>query len=119
MDAAEVDLAAVSQGGPIAGPGLFTHFVDHYKCYWINRDGQSPKYWPSGVERHLIDDFEDRRYRLSRPTRLCMPVDVDGSSVKQPEGKLFCYKAKRGKGEASHQRISGLNTGDLFGAGVL
>jgi hypothetical protein len=100
---------------PVAG----THEVDRYECYRASTPGSLPKFFPRGVILDAADEFESRRYRFIKPTRLCLPADVGGQGTTNPAVKLLCYKAKRDRGEPRHDRIEGLHTSNEYGTGLL
>jgi hypothetical protein len=103
---------------PAPDPG--GHEVDHYACYAVKEADESEFAPIAGVE--LLDQFiatqllgPAKRFDLRKPTRLCAPVDKDGSGIKHPATHLMCYKAVGVKGEPKHVKVSGLYLNDQFG----
>ncbi len=103
----------------VAAPDTGSHLVDHYKCYKARTTTGTPKYFPKGVELRISAAFEDRRYKISRPNAMCMPVDKNGEGIKNPDGGLLCYKVKLTGDEPKHARLSGIYTNGQFGPGLL
>ena len=71
--------------------------VDHYKCYKV-KDLKTPKF--VAVNATLADQFESKNTTLSKPTKLCNPVDKNGEGIDDPTAHLVCYQAKDVKGQA-------------------
>jgi len=105
---------------PPPPPGSGTHEVDHYLCYKAKvqtklADGTKLPKFPKGLQVVAADQFQSRRYDLTKITRLCNPVDKSGSpvlvsgpdkgqplpitpaSIRHPGVHLVCYQAKLAK----------------------
>jgi hypothetical protein len=85
-------------------PNAASHNVDHYKCYRVKASAFS---LISGVS--VSDQFEDRKYDLKKPRRLCNAVEKNGEGIKNADAHLLCYQAKRASGEAKHAKRLGVN----------
>jgi len=108
---------AKSLTGPVNPPDPDTHNVDHYKCYTVINHKGSPKFRPIlGVT--VEDQFTDpaKIFNLTKPTRLCTPVDKNGEGIKDETAHLMCYLAKPAKGQPKRQPVSGINLNNQFGA---
>jgi hypothetical protein len=108
--------ASVDLSAPTGEPDFGTHGVDYYKCYRARMTRSRPKYFPTNVQMHFEDPFEDRDYLLRPPTRVCVPASINGSSIKTPGRHLLCYKAGRGRYMPPHTTRDGVHTADLLGA---
>lgn len=112
--------AAKSHVSPPPAPNPAGHEVDHYKCYTVKRaDGST---FTPVQDVDLVDQFIEaqlpvaKRFDLKKPTRLCAPVDKNGSGIKHPVNHLVCYQAKPVAGQPRHARQPGLYLADQFGA---
>ena len=91
--------------------------IDHFKCYKVKV--------PKGIKRFqrrtvtLADQFEDKEFVVTKPTKLCTPVDKNGEGFVNPKGKdgqhLMCYKVKPASGEAKHAKRTGVHVNNQFG----
>ena len=93
---------------------------DHFLCYKagvVSRlsDGRPAPDFPKGIQVEVSDQFQSRRYDLTRITRLCSPVAKSGepfylegpnqgtpfplepAEIRNPTRHLVCYRAKRAK----------------------
>jgi hypothetical protein len=52
---------------------------------------------------------------LTRPARLCLPVDVDGSGIENPGLGLTCYQATAARGTPRFTVIGGVGVETRFG----
>jgi hypothetical protein len=96
---------------PLADPP-----IDAFECYKAKVAKGTPKL-PKGTQVSLADQFEAARsFDVKKPTRLCAPVGVDGSSVLDASAFLVCYRAKPARGEPRHTRRSLVHTANAFGA---
>jgi hypothetical protein len=92
--------------------------ADHFKCYRVRvSPGTTP--FPAGTSLSVADDFENRTLVLKKPSRLCLPADVNGTGIVRPGSSLLCYQAKRAAGAPKHERVSPILTANGFGAGQL
>jgi hypothetical protein len=102
--------------------------VDSFKCYKVSvakaSRGQPPypTFTPSTVT--VTDQLGTlRQYMLSKPTKLCLPADVDGAAPMAPthSGHLVCYAAQLTKTEPAQPKFTPtpLSTNNLFGNEVL
>jgi hypothetical protein len=75
---------AKSSTGPVAGPvpadGVFKHFL----CYQAKpqaklADGSKLPKFPRGIQVDVADQFQTRRYDLLKITKLCNPVEKEGT----------------------------------------
>jgi hypothetical protein len=108
--------AAMDPIDPVNAPPNAAHDVDHYKCYRAKIPSGTPKYYPSKVVLRASDRFEDRLYDIKKPKRLCNPVDMNGQGIKDADLRLTCYKLRRAKGEARHERLQGIQIADEIGS---
>jgi pimeloyl-ACP methyl ester carboxylesterase len=103
---------------PLPGPNA----VDHFKCYKIKVTRQTPKF--AGTTVSIADQFTatdavpDGRKLLAVKTakHLCLPVDKNGEGIKNPLGKLLCYKAKPAKDEPKHVPRTNVRVNNQLGA---
>jgi DNA-binding beta-propeller fold protein YncE len=103
------DLAAPVD--PLADPPL-----DAYECYKAKVSKGTPKL-PKGTQVTVADQFEsERTLDVKKPSRLCVPVGVDGAAVLHPEAFALCYRVKPARGEPRHTRRTGVHTANAFGA---
>jgi hypothetical protein len=100
--------AGLDPGTQPSPPVNGSHAVDHYKCYRSRITKGTPKYFPSGAHVHASNSFEERDFKVKPPRHVCAPVDVDGTPIKNPDGYMLCYSAKRGKFAARHSPLFGL-----------
>lgn len=104
---------------PPPAPGIGAQ-VDHFLCYaaTVQRklaDGTKLPKFPKGIQVVAADQFQSRRYDLTKITRFCNPVDKSGSplivsgpdkgrpvpitpaSIRHSGVHLVCYQAKLAK----------------------
>jgi len=87
--------ASKSHTKPLPPPDPATHIVDPYKCYHVRITPRTPKF-PRDLQARVVDQFEQEKlYDLKRPTRLCTPVEVEDSVVKDADISLMCYQARQ------------------------
>jgi hypothetical protein len=99
---------------PVDPPDPLSHNVDQFKCYEVEITEGTPEFEPRlGVS--LADKFEDKLYDVMRPTRLCVPVNMNCEEIKNSEIPLMCYKIRRSSGEAWHRRVHGIYTNNQLG----
>jgi hypothetical protein len=89
--------AAKNLSMPVAPPLESSHAVDRFKCYKVKVTKQTPRFLGTTVS--LNDQFTapeggDKDFQIKKPKRLCVPVSVNGSTIKRASGDLLCYKAK-------------------------
>jgi hypothetical protein len=95
-------------------PDPMTHNVDHYKCYEVDITEGTPGFEPIlGVI--LADQFENKSYDVMRPTRLCVPVNMNCEEIKNPDNYLMGYQVRRSSGEPWHKRVRGIYTNNQLG----
>src|SRR5262249_7401504 len=105
---------------PPPPPSIGSHELDHYLCYKATvqtklADGTKLPKLPKGIQVVGADQFQSRRYDLTKITRLCNPVDKSGNpvivsgrekgqplpitpaSIRHPGVHLVCYQAKLAK----------------------
>lgn len=111
--------SAQSTSGPVSPPAPASHQVDSYKCYRVKTSKKQPKYFPSGAEARMADEFENRQYKIKKPKHFCTPVDVDGAGIKNAEGHLLCYPARRNKFSGKHAPQLFVSTANVFGQDLL
>ncbi len=106
---------AVSETAPVGAPDDGVHRVDHFKCYRIRLPKGTKRYFPRSVQVHAADGFEDRRYDLKKPFKMCLAASFEGGIVKDPGGHLMCYIVRRAKGEPAHTPRLGVYTNNELG----
>ena len=124
---------AVDDSAAVPAPDSSLHGVDAQKCFKVRVSKGTDKL-PKGVQSVVADAFEDRRYDLKKPTRLCLASGLTGADTKQSRGHLLCYQAKVAKRtieqppasgdkgdkispkQPKHTKRSGLFTANEFGA---
>ena len=72
-----------STSGP---PASYTPAIDHFQCFRTVH----ARFTRSGIG--VEDQFGTRTVNVRRPTRLCVPVDKDGSGITDPSASLMCYR---------------------------
>jgi hypothetical protein len=108
--------ASKSLIGPVFAPDNSTHNVDNFLCYRIEVNEGTAPYEPIlGVR--LADQVEEKLVYIRKPTRLCIPVDMNGEGIKNPDNHLMCYSVRRAKGEPEHEPIDGIFVNEQFGPG--
>jgi len=108
---------AKSLQGPVDPPDPQGHEVDHFKCYKLKARknvclgdpavrcktdddcGQASPCvgkFPQDLQVTLEDQFTTtpRLYLLTKPAKLCAPVDKNGEGMKKPDNRLMCYQVK-------------------------
>jgi hypothetical protein len=74
--------------------------LDAFKCYKARTVSPTAR-----VEADLTDEFRHSTGAVRQATNLCVPVGIDGSTVRQPAGLLTCYKLR----DVSAQGLTGRN----------
>ena len=105
---------------PPTAPQESDHNVDHFLCYQAQTqkkrsDGTAVTPFPKGVQLDVIDQFQTRRYGLTKVASYCDPVTKSGApivlagpskgthvmltpaDVRNRESHLVCYAAKLAK----------------------
>lgn len=86
-------------------PPAAGHGVDRYKCYRVRKTKGSIRI-PNPPEQLRTDEFDEQRsLALKTPKHLCLPVDLDGAGMLNPEIGLLCHVLKSGRGEPKHERV--------------
>ena len=109
--------SAKDLNNPVDPPDSDSHNVDHYKCYNVELPNGTPEFQPIlGVS--VDDQFTDgaKLFDLTKPTRLCNPVDKNGEGIKDPTAHLMCYQAQPAVGQPPHQQRTGIHVNNQFGA---
>ena len=81
-------------------------------CYVARLDGEFPA---RDEEYSIVDDFEQRWYKLRRPSMLCLASHAPGTTPGNADAHRMCYLARRGWGESKHEPVTGIGTHDTFG----
>lgn len=102
---------------PVSAPVEANHQRDHFLCFKVKAEtkratGAALPKFPKGIQVDAEDQFQTRRYDLTKLSKLCLPTDKSGTPnfLKGPDkGKpatitpaairhgseyLLCYKAK-------------------------
>jgi hypothetical protein len=94
-------------------PNPASHNVDHYKCYKVAKvTGFAPQ------QVSVTDQFNaplGKVFDITKPTRLCNPVEKNGEDIKDPVNHLMCYQAKT----KPKTKVAGVHVNNQFGPGVL
>jgi hypothetical protein len=99
---------ATSLTGPVAEPNLELDPTDAYKCYTVKISAKTTKL-PKNLQEELVDQFDQATlYNVVKPTRLCQPVSVGGSTITYPTAAVMCYQIKVAKGELKHIPVKGV-----------
>lgn len=98
---------------PLASPN-----VDAFLCRKAKYAKGSPRL-PKGQQALVADAFGSTLYALKKPTRFCLPADVDGNGPGAEEGEiaLLCWKAKPAKPRPLGRE--GVHTTDAQGSQIL
>jgi hypothetical protein len=94
--------ATVAKSGPVSPPVDSAHALDRYKCHRVKDAAESPRYFPRKVRLNAASLLDTRRYDFKRVSRICNPVSMDGSTIKNPAGHLLCYLTRRSRNEPRH-----------------
>ncbi len=70
---------------PVATP------FDRFKCYRV-RKKLGTGYTPH--DHNVIDQFEDKNMKITKPFLVCNPVSRDGEEIQNPVCHLTCYKVE-------------------------
>ncbi|MBM4268357.1 MAG: hypothetical protein FJ144_17395 [Deltaproteobacteria bacterium] len=71
-------------------------------------------------EAKVADVFENRRYDLRKPSRLCLAAGYDGQVASNPDAHLMCYRAIYAADYPPQERVVGrIHTHDVFGEMIL
>lgn len=104
--------AHVELGAPAAPPA--PGVADAFKCYKVKESKDAPRFLPTVMT--ATDEFEDRRYTVFSPRRICLPVDTNATGVIDATKGMTCYRIRRFAGEPSHEAIKDLiHTADPLG----
>jgi hypothetical protein len=76
--------------GTAPDPG--TSGVNNYKCYKI-KDNKNPAF-AAIPQVQWSDQFGSRVLLITKPTKLCTPVDKQGDGIADSDVHLTCYQAK-------------------------
>jgi len=90
--------------------------VDHFVCYTVKTTaGQPPFVRVNGVK--LVDQFGARTVDLSKPSRLCNPVNKNGGEpgAETQPGHLMCYETQRSEGQPYFTDVSPIFVNNQFG----
>ena len=107
---------AKSLDHPVEPPDHASHHVDHYKCYDAKVTPGTPAF-PGGLRVTIDDQLADepRAFDVTKPSRLCPPVDKDNEGIKDAATFLMCYQVKLAKGEPRQPRITGIHVHNQLG----
>lgn len=90
---------------------------DHFLCFQVKAQkkrasGETLPKFSKGIQVEVADQFQTRRYDLTKLSKLCLPTDKSGmprflkgpakgqpaslapASIRHPDEHLLCYKAK-------------------------
>jgi hypothetical protein len=67
-----------------------------------------------GLDDDLIDT--DMRFDVKKPTRLCLPVDMNGQGLQNAAQSLMCYQAAAARGEPRFAAVNGVHVQTQFGS---
>ena len=98
--------SALDEAAAVPAPDPALHNVDALKCYKV-RVSKGTEKLAKGVQSDVAESFEDRRYDLKKPTRLCLAADLESGGVKNRRGHLLCYQAKVAKRTIAQPPASG------------
>jgi outer membrane protein assembly factor BamB/mono/diheme cytochrome c family protein len=91
-------------------------YIDHFRCYSVKRAAGAPKF-ERVRDVALVDELGGLDVDVTRPKRLCVPVDKNGESPgagSHPD-HLMCYSMKRARGAAKFASTGPLHLNDQFG----
>jgi hypothetical protein len=106
-------------GAPVGAPVDSSHALDRYKCYKAKASRAFPKLFPGGVVLRSDSTFESAFYDFKYASRVCNPVSINGSAIKNEGGKLLCYRGRRSRGQSTHVPQIGIHVTTELGATVL
>lgn len=95
--------------------------VDHYKCYTAKLAKGSPKFVAPAAPIVQDEFFPSGQAMLvKKVTKLCTPVDANGSIVNHDETHLVCYQVRLPAGVHFNRTVVSTNNPDFsFGDDVL
>ena len=64
--------------------------IDHFRCYKARIRPGTPSFDEREVT--LVDQFENKRERVTGCFRFCTPVDKNGEGIPDPAAHLTCYR---------------------------
>jgi hypothetical protein len=102
--------------GPVISTLIPSNPLDHFVCYTVKTTaGQPPFARINGVT--LVDQFGTRLVDLSKPSRLCNPVNKNGEEPGADTHTLhlMCYETQRSAGEPTFTAVSGIFVDNQFG----
>jgi hypothetical protein len=105
-----------SLGPVISVPIPPTNPLDHFVCYTVKTTaGQPPFVRIYGVE--LVDQFGERYVDISKPSRLCNPVNKNGEEpgADTHTMHLMCYETQRATGQPPFTAVSPIFVDNQFG----
>jgi hypothetical protein len=64
----------------------------------------------------VVDQFDQPKlFNVTKPTRLCTPVDKNGEGIEHPETHLACCLVQRAFGQPRHVPVHGIHVNSQFG----
>ncbi len=119
VDTRKVDFvataAAAGDGAGVTAPPAATHDLDRYLCYRVRVARGTPGF-PRDVEATRSFQYDgSRTLRVRKPKHLCLPADIDGNGVRNPEIGLMCYTVKPARGEPDSAVPLGVTFADEHG----
>ena len=109
--------------------------IDHLKCYSIVAKknvceddptsnckvdencptGRCNRGFMKGEQLYSVGHFEQGKlFDIKKPTKLCVPVDIDDGGGSGEEFSLMCYQAKKAKKQPRHVKIQGIYMNNQF-----
>ena len=65
----------------------------------------------------FVDQFDQGKlivFDIKKPTRLCVPVEVDDDAVIAEDINLMCYQVKRAQKQSKHVKVQGIYVNNQF-----
>jgi len=111
-------LLVPSATGAASGAGTSAATTDHFACHLVKRSKWAPPF-PKGVQTTVGDQFTPPTlYNIKKPSRLCMPVDKDGTSpgAEQHRTHLMCYRVERATGPSRDAIVRDIRVSNALGS---
>lgn len=90
--------AFVDPGAPVSAPIPGTHAVDAFACYRAKPSPIARRDFPRSIVLLVRTADGQARYRIQKPTGLCVAASIDGQPRYEDGRRMVCYQAMIEKG---------------------
>jgi hypothetical protein len=116
--------AKICLPSPVPGAATPPSDINNFKCYKI-KDNKTPPFVPLGIATGnpvtVTDQFGSAQYDVTKPTKICTPVDKEDEGYVDTIGHLVCYQVKQSKTVPAQAkfiphkvRVNNANIGSAF-----